>query len=172
MSDKKRPLVDTILVTGGKGLVGKGIEAVIKRENPADENWVFLSSADGDLKDKEATRLIFEKHRPTYVIHLSALVGGLFRNMKYKVEFWRDNVAINDNVLHWAKEYNVKKVRACARARHSLLAHAVRTAQSQWWGSNTPDRAHVSCRLHLRRWSRASPLASFRTRHPTPSTRR
>ena len=64
MSDKKRPLVETILVTGGKGLVGKGIEAVIKRQNPTDEHWVFLGSADGDLKDKEATRLIFEKHRP------------------------------------------------------------------------------------------------------------
>ena len=47
--------------------------------------------------------LIFEKYRPQYVIHLAALVGGLFKNMKYKVEFWRDNVAINDNVLHWAR---------------------------------------------------------------------
>ena len=63
--------------------------------------------------DKEATRLIYERYRPTHVIHLAAKVGGLFANMKYKVEFWRDNVAMNDNVLHWAKEYGVKKVVSC-----------------------------------------------------------
>jgi len=103
----------TVLVTGGRGLVGKGIEAVIKRQNPQDENWVFLGTKDGDLRDREATRAIFEKHKPTYVIHLAALVGGLFRNMKYKVEFWRDNVAINDNVLQFSKEYGVKKVVSC-----------------------------------------------------------
>jgi nucleoside-diphosphate-sugar epimerase len=41
------------------------------------------------------------------VIHLAALVGGLFKNLAHKVEFWRDNVAMNDNVMHWAKEYKV-----------------------------------------------------------------
>jgi len=100
-------------VTGGSGLVGKGIEATIEREKPTNERWVYLKSRDGDLRDKEETRLIFEKYKPTYVIHLAARVGGLFSNMKYKVEFWRENVAINDNVLHWSKEYGVKKVVSC-----------------------------------------------------------
>ena len=66
-----------------------------------------------DRSDKEATRLIFEKYQPTHVVHLAARVGGLFANMKYKVEFWRENVAINDNVLHWCKEYGVKKCVSC-----------------------------------------------------------
>jgi GDP-L-fucose synthase len=30
-------------------------------------------------------RAVFEKHRPTHVIHLAAKVGGLFSNLKYKV---------------------------------------------------------------------------------------
>ena len=41
------------------------------------ERWVFLTSKEGDLREKEATRLIFEKYKPTYVIHLAARVGGL-----------------------------------------------------------------------------------------------
>ncbi|KAJ1629834.1 hypothetical protein T492DRAFT_613995 [Pavlovales sp. CCMP2436] len=41
------------------------------------------------------------------------MVGGLFKNMKYKVEFWRDNVAMNDNILSLSKEYKVKKVVSC-----------------------------------------------------------
>jgi len=56
---------------------------------------------------------IFRQHQPTYVIHLAALVGGLFKNMKYKVDFWRDNVAINDNILHLSYKFGVKKVVSC-----------------------------------------------------------
>ena len=72
-----------ILVTGGSGLVGKAIESTLT-PNP-DETWVFLTSKDGDLRDKAQTNAFFEKYQPTHVIHLAALVGGLFRNMKYKV---------------------------------------------------------------------------------------
>lgn len=57
--------------------------------------------------DKEQTRAIFEKYHPSYVIHLAALVGGLFRNMKQKVEFYRENVLINDNIMECSKEYKV-----------------------------------------------------------------
>lgn len=113
MSEGEASAETTIIVTGGSGLVGKGIQAVVERQATKGERWVFLTSKDGNLKDSEATRLIFEKYRPQYVIHLAALVGGLFKNMKYKVEFWRDNVAINDNVLHWAKEYKVERVISC-----------------------------------------------------------
>ena len=36
-------------------------------------------------RDPAQTKAIFEKYKPTEVIHLAALVGGLFQNMKYKV---------------------------------------------------------------------------------------
>ncbi len=102
-----------MLVTGGTGLVGKAIEAVVTREAKTNESWIFLSSKDGDLRDRAATRAIFEQHRPTHVIHLAALVGGLFRNMKYKVEFYRENVLINDNVMECCREFEVKKLVSC-----------------------------------------------------------
>ena len=39
-----------ILVTGGTGLVGKGIEAAILKDGKQeDEVWHFVSSKDGDL---------------------------------------------------------------------------------------------------------------------------
>lgn len=53
------------------------------------------------------TRAIFEKYKPTHVIHLAALVGGLFKNMKYKLDFLRDNMLINDNVLETSKQFGV-----------------------------------------------------------------
>ena len=82
----------TILVTGGSGLVGKAVEEFIKGKGAADaaeEQWIFLTSKDADLRDRAQTFALFEKYKPTAVIHLAAFVGGLFRNLKYKVEFYR-----------------------------------------------------------------------------------
>eukprot|EP00742_Colponemidia_sp_Colp-10_P009386 GILJ01010231.1.p1 GENE.GILJ01010231.1~~GILJ01010231.1.p1 ORF type:complete len:304 (-),score=57.09 GILJ01010231.1:197-1108(-) len=79
----------------------------------AGQSWVFLRSSDGDLRDAAATRAIFEKYQPDYVIHLAAFVGGLFRNMKYKVEFWKHNVAMNENVMTCCHEFKVKKLISC-----------------------------------------------------------
>jgi GDP-L-fucose synthase len=44
-----------ILVTGGTGLVGKGVEWVIASEKnkPGNEKWVFVGSKDADLTDFE-----------------------------------------------------------------------------------------------------------------------
>ena len=39
-----------ILVTGGSGLVGKALHKVVEvEEQKPDEEWVFLTSKDGDL---------------------------------------------------------------------------------------------------------------------------
>ncbi|XP_012727631.2 GDP-L-fucose synthase [Fundulus heteroclitus] len=104
-----------VLVTGGSGLVGRAIQRVIEDEGGAKkgEEWIFLSSKDANLMNKEETRAVFEKHRPTHVIHLAAMVGGLFKNMKHNLDFWRNNVYINDNVLQAAHEVGTVKVVSC-----------------------------------------------------------
>uniref|UniRef100_A0A8C1NKU7 GDP-L-fucose synthase n=1 Tax=Cyprinus carpio TaxID=7962 RepID=A0A8C1NKU7_CYPCA len=104
-----------VLVTGGSGLVGRAIERVVKTESGEreGEEWVFLSSKEANLLSAEETRAAFEKHRPTHVIHLAAMVGGLFRNMRQNLDFWRNNVHINDNVLQAAHEFGVVKVVSC-----------------------------------------------------------
>jgi len=104
---------NVIMVTGGSGLVGKAVMEVIEKEMPANERWVFLSSKDANLVDPVSTKAIFEKVKPTAVIHLAAQVGGLFANMRLKVEFWRNNVTINDNVFVNCKELGVKKLVSC-----------------------------------------------------------
>ena len=75
----------TVLVTGGSGLVGQAIKSYIANNTKDDETWIFLSSKDGDLRDRPQTDEIFHKYQPTHVIHLAAKVGGLFANMKQKV---------------------------------------------------------------------------------------
>ena len=53
-ADASHPQV--ILVTGGSGLVGRGIRSVVEADPNPDETWVFLSSKDGDLLDRKSTR--------------------------------------------------------------------------------------------------------------------
>lgn len=109
MSEKK-----VIMVTGGTGLVGKAIEFIANgEEKKPDEEWHFLSTKDGDLSDRAATEAIFNRIKPTHVIHLAAMVGGLFRNLKYNLDFYRINTLINDNVLNISYKTGVKKVVSC-----------------------------------------------------------
>lgn len=98
------------MVTGGSGLVGSAIKDFVEANPKENEEWVFLSSKDGDLRDREETEAIFDKYKPTHVIHLAAKVGGLFANMAQKVEFYRENVLINDNIMELCRINEVKKL--------------------------------------------------------------
>lgn len=107
-----------VLVTGGTGLVGKGIEHAVQNEGegrprPEQEEWIFVSSKDADLLDLDSTAALFEKHRPTHVVHCAAMVGGLFHNMKANLDFFLNNMRMNDNVLRCSHRAGVRKVISC-----------------------------------------------------------
>lgn len=98
-------------------MVGQAIKSIVADEHAAgqhtNQKFVFLSSGDGDLRDFAACRAIFDKYKPTHVIHLAAFVGGLYRNMKYPVEFWQYNIAMNENILKLSHENKVQKLVSC-----------------------------------------------------------
>nr|XP_053651730.1 GDP-L-fucose synthase-like [Cherax quadricarinatus] len=86
-----------VLVTGGSGGVGHAIQTIVQQNKCTDEKWIFLSSKDADLSIEAETRAVFEKYRPTHVIHLAAMVGGLYRNLKYSCDF-----LIHDGPPHYS----------------------------------------------------------------------
>ena len=71
----------TVLVTGGTGLVGSAVREVVTADPIAGWSFVFASSKDADLTDPAAVAALFERVKPTHVLHLAAYVGGLFANM-------------------------------------------------------------------------------------------
>jgi len=73
----------------------------------------FASSKDADLTSRESTEALFQRVKPTHVIHLAAMVGGLFRNLKYPVDFYRLNVLMNDNVMECCRIHKVSKLVSC-----------------------------------------------------------
>ena len=101
----------TVLVTGGSGLVGSALRTICGAE--LKYRFVFASSQECDLTDFEATMQYFRRIAPDAVIHLAAAVGGLFKNMRCKVDMFETNVRINMNVLRVCHELRVSKVVSC-----------------------------------------------------------
>jgi GDP-L-fucose synthase len=99
-----------ILVTGGSGLVGYGLNKII---NNYSHDFILLSSKDCDLTDLNETKKIFKLHKPDYVIHLAAYVGGLFKNMNFKVDMYEKNTLMNYNVIKCCHDFGVKKAVSC-----------------------------------------------------------
>jgi len=99
-----------ILVTGGSGLIGSALKKISSNYS---YEFIFLNSKDADLTNQEATKILFDLHKPDYVIHLAANVGGLFKNMNYKVDMFEKNLMINYNVIKSCYENNVEKSINC-----------------------------------------------------------
>ncbi len=101
-----------VLVTGGSGLVGKALQKLICDTGNSQE-WIFLNSGHGDLRSFQETRRIFQTYQPTHVIHLAAIVGGLFHNMKAGADFFDGNMRMALNVYRCAHEAGVQTLISC-----------------------------------------------------------
>ena len=62
------------------------------------------------MTDWGQTKDLFERIKPTVVIHLAAILGGLFANMNDKVKFFEENMAINHNVIKSSHHVGVKRL--------------------------------------------------------------
>lgn len=93
----------TILVTGGTGLVGHALQKI----NP---DAIYVSSREFDLTKEEQVKKMYEKYKPTKVIHLAAKVGGIIRNINFPADLLYHNVLINSYVVHYAYKYKVDKL--------------------------------------------------------------
>lgn len=95
-------------VAGHRGLVGSAI--VRRLEGDGFENLIVRTRKEVDLTDPRAVHMFFETEKPEYVFLAAAKVGGILANATYPVDFLRDNLAIELNVLHAAHRNRVKKL--------------------------------------------------------------
>jgi GDP-L-fucose synthase len=101
-----------ILITGGTGLVGNAMRRILD-ETETTHECVYLSSKDYDLTNYDECDKCFKDHKPDIVIHLAANVGGLFKNLNYKVDMFETNMSMNTNVLKACHKNNVSKCVSC-----------------------------------------------------------
>lgn len=97
-----------IYVAGHRGLVGSAI--VRQLETKGYTNIVKRTHAELDLTDALGTDAFFESERPDYVFLAAAKVGGIVANNTYPAEFIRDNLMIQNNVIHAAWRHKVDRL--------------------------------------------------------------
>lgn len=101
-------LSSKIFIAGANGLVGSSLTQYLK--NQGYNNLLTPSSKEVDLTSEIQTSNFFKNHQPEYVFLCAAKVGGIKANSEYPAEFIRQNLAIQTNTIHQAKEHNVTKL--------------------------------------------------------------
>lgn len=97
-----------IYVAGHKGLVGS---AIWKNLSAAGYNKLIgKTSSELNLLDQQATEDFFAREKPEYVFLAAAKVGGIVANNTYRADFIYENLAIQNNIVHNAWKYGVKKL--------------------------------------------------------------
>ena len=99
-----------IYVAGHRGLVGSAICRRLKRDDYT--NLIVRERSQLDLADRPAVEAFFATEKPEYVFLAAAKVGGILANSTYPVEFLRDNLNIELNVMEAAYRNGVKKLEA------------------------------------------------------------
>jgi GDP-L-fucose synthase len=94
-----------ILVTGGNGLVGSCFDTEEKREK-----YTIWNSKYCDLRDKTLVEKKLKGKWYDGIIHNAAKVGGVGGNMKYKGEFFYDNIMMNTNVIETARKEGIENL--------------------------------------------------------------
>lgn len=97
-----------IYVAGHRGMVGSAI--VRELEKLGYEHIITRSSAALDLRDQRAVEAFYREETPDYVFVAAAKVGGILANNTYRAEFLYDNLSIQNNLIHNAYIYGVKKL--------------------------------------------------------------
>jgi len=98
----------TFYVAGHRGLVGSAIWRRLQSEGFTD--LVGRTSAELDLKDRDAVFAFFADTKPRYVVLAAAKVGGILANDTYPVDFLSDNLRIQVNVLDAALKFGVDRL--------------------------------------------------------------
>lgn len=97
-----------IYVAGHRGMVGSAIYRKLVKEGF--ENIVTRTSKELDLRNQEAVETFFQEEKPDYVFLAAAKVGGIIANNTYRADFLFENLQIQNNVIHSAYKYGVKKL--------------------------------------------------------------
>lgn len=95
-----------IYVAGHQGLVGS---AIMRRLKEA-KNLIVRTRQELDLTNQNQVEHFFSQEKPEYVFLAAAKVGGIHANNSYPADFIRDNLAIQQNVIHNAWKSGAKKL--------------------------------------------------------------
>lgn len=91
-------------IAGHKGMVGSAIAARMGGK------IISATHSELDLQRQADVEKFFDKERPEIVILAAAKVGGIYANNTYRADFIYNNLQIQNNVIHSAYKFGVKKL--------------------------------------------------------------
>ena len=97
-----------IYVTGHRGLVGSAIWRELQRQGF--KNLIGRSRQEINLLDATAVSGLFSETKPEFVFMAAAKVGGIQANDTQPAEFLFENLQIQNNLIHAAKDAGVQKL--------------------------------------------------------------
>lgn len=97
-----------IFITGHRGLMGSALIRELLAQGY--ENLYMVGRDSVDLRDPAQTKWYFSCVRPEHVFHCAARVGGIKANIDFPIEFFLENIKIQNNVIENAAEYGVRKL--------------------------------------------------------------
>ena len=97
-----------VIVTGGAGFLGSYVVEAVRARGCRE---VFVPrSKDCDLRDRQAIRRLFETAKPTLVVHLAAVVGGIGANREHPGKFFYENAIMGIELIEQARQCNIPKI--------------------------------------------------------------
>lgn len=131
-------LKEKILITGGAGFLGTHVRSRLSARQLEDDgnaqlyrtcsigHYAQVRSADFDLTQFKSVENLLFYQRPSVIIHLAAVVGGIGINRQYPGTFYYKNLMMGTNLLEAARAWpNLKKVVAigtiCSYAKHTPI---------------------------------------------------
>lgn len=97
-----------IFIAGHRGLVGSALLRALQAQGYT--RLLTRTHSELDLCNQTATEAFFASERPDYVFLAAARVGGILANNTYPADFIRDNLLIQNHVIHAAYLHGVQRL--------------------------------------------------------------
>ena len=97
-----------VAVTGGAGFLGSFVVEGLKARGCG--NIFVPRSREYDLRDRAAISRLFKDARPTMVLHLAAVVGGIGANRKHPGKFFYENAIMGIELIEAARQFKLPKL--------------------------------------------------------------
>jgi GDP-L-fucose synthase len=97
----------SIFIAGHNGLVGSSVLKNLK--DKGFKKIITITKKELDLKDTKKVEIFFKKNKVQYLINCAALAGGIVANQTYPVEFFNENILIQNSLLNLASKFKLKR---------------------------------------------------------------
>lgn len=98
-----------IVVTGGAGFLGRCVQKELLQQGVAREQIFIPRRRDYDFTSPEAVRRMYDDMRPTVIVHLAAIIGGIGANFAAPSQFFYSNLAMGMNLIEEARLRGIAK---------------------------------------------------------------